>query len=136
MLGGHRHSLRLKRALADACDGSRVIIGAEYGRPGDNHVGAGIDRERGIFAILPAVDLDPGIEAFGNAKTAQIAYFRQHLRQKCLPAKPRIDGHHQHDITEMQHVLNEGDGAGRIEHGARFLSQLPNARQHAVEVHR
>ena len=51
-------------AVSNSGDGGRVIAGTEYGRSGDDRVGAGVDRQRGILAVLAAVDLDPRIEPF------------------------------------------------------------------------
>ena len=46
-----------------SCDGGRVIAGTEYRRSGDDRVGACGDGQCGIFAVLPAVHLDPRIES-------------------------------------------------------------------------
>jgi hypothetical protein len=113
LLGSSGTSLRPKRALANACDGCRVVIGAEYGCSSDNHVGTGIAAS-GISLSCPWVHLDPWIED-GNAETAQIAYFRQHFRQKCLAAKPPIDVITR-TTSQTQHVFNKGDGAGGIQY--------------------
>ena len=74
--------------------------------------------------------------AFAPAKPPQFTDFRQHLRQKFLSAKSGIDGHHQDDVAEVQHLLDKGDGTGRVEHRAGLLTKLANLRQHAIELDR
>ncbi len=122
--------------IPNSRDGGRVVVRAEYGRSGDNRVGAGFDGQCGVFAVLSAVDLDPRVEPFRLAKPAQFPDFGQHLRQEFLSAKSGIDGHHQDDIAKMQHLLDERDGTGRVEHRAGLLAQLPDAREHAMQMDR
>ena len=49
--------------ISNSCDGGRIIAGTEYCRSGDNRVCACGDGQGGIFAILPAVDLDPRVKS-------------------------------------------------------------------------
>jgi hypothetical protein len=49
-------------AVSNAGDASRVVVRPEYCRTGHNRVGAGVDRESGIVAILSAVNGNPGVE--------------------------------------------------------------------------
>src|ERR1700733_2462478 len=114
--------------ISKSYDGGRIIAGTEYCRSSDDRVRACRDGQDGIFAILPAVDLDPRVESLCSAKPPQLTNFRQHLRQKFLSAKSRIDCHHQDDVTEMQHLLHKGDRTGRVEHRAGLLTKVPNLR--------
>ena len=122
--------------ISNSRDGGRVVARTEYCRSGDNRVGAGFDGQCGIVAILSAVDLDPRVEPLRLAEPAQLPDFRQHLRQEFLSAKSGIDGHHQDDVAEVQHLLDERDRAGRVEHRAGLLAQLPDAREHAMQMDR
>src|ERR1700733_13562455 len=122
--------------ISKSYDGGRIIAGTEYCRSSDDRVRACRDGQGGIFAVLPAVDLDPRVESLCSAKPPQFTDFRQHLRQKFLSAKSGIDGHHQDDIAEVQHLLDKGDGTGRVKHRAGLLTKLPNLQQHPIELDR
>ena len=69
-----------------------------------------------------------GSSPFNRTEPPQLTDFRQHLRQEFLSAKSGIDGHHQDDIAEVQHLLDKGYRTGRIEHRAGLLTKLPNLR--------
>ena len=122
--------------MSQSRDRRGIVATSKDGRPRHNRVGAGRDRRSGVLAVLATIDLDPGVKAFRCAHTAHFADLRQHFRQEGLPGKSGIDGHHQNDIAKVQHVLDKGEGACRIEHRARLLAELANARQHAMQVHR
>src|SRR5262249_29483309 len=122
------------RVAADAINGGSIVAGAEYGRPGHNHVRAGSNGERRMLGILAAIDFDPGVKPLSLAQSPQGTDLRRHLRQELLPAKSGIDGHDQDDVAKMQDLLDKSDGACRIEHRTARLSKRANARQHAMQV--
>ena len=51
------------RAVSNSCYGGRVIVGTEYCRSGDDRVCTGGYGQRGIFAVLSAIDLDPRVQS-------------------------------------------------------------------------
>jgi hypothetical protein len=128
--------VRVCSAIPNSRDGGGVVVRTEYCRSGDNSVGTGFDRECGVVAILAAVDFDPRVESLRLAEPAQFLDLRQHLRQEFLSAESGIDGHHQDDVAQVQHLLDEGYGAGWVEYRAGLLAQLPDAREHAVKMDR
>src|SRR6185295_10293261 len=118
--------VRMGSAIPNSRDGDGVVVRTEYCRPGDDSIGAGFDRERGVVGIFSAVDLDPRGEPLRLAKPAQRLDLRQRIRQKLLSAESGIDGHHQDDVAQVQHLLDEGYRAGGVEYRAGLLAQLPD----------
>ena len=96
----------------------------EYCRTGDNCISACRDGQCGVFAVLPTIDFYPRVESLRGAKSAQVTNFRQHFRQKFLPAESGINCHHQNDSAKREYVLDKRRGNGGVEHDAGLFAQL------------
>ena len=133
---GRAHGLAARRggAGADGGNGRRVVLRAEDRRAGDDRGGAGGGRLCRRRRVLAAIDLDHRIEAALRAHRAEAPDLGQHLGQEGLPAKSRIDRHHQDDVAEMQDIFDELRRARRIEHHARLLAERADLAEHPMQV--
>src|SRR5919201_5402678 len=70
------------------------IFGAEDGRPGDQHIGAGLRGERRGVHINAAVHLQLAISMTLLEHLSRPLNLRQRAPDKALPAKAGVHGHH------------------------------------------
>ncbi len=87
-----------------------------------------------VCVIDAAVDLDPGVQAPVLADLAQRPDLGQDFRQEALPPEAGVDRHDEDDVDEVEHVLDEGERAGRVERHTRGLAEFADAAQHAMQV--
>jgi hypothetical protein len=76
------------------------------------------------------------MQAALRAKRPNAPDLGQHLRQKGLAAKPRIDGHHQNHVAEMKDIFDHLRRARRRQYHACFLAERANLGEHPMQVDR
>ena len=110
-------------------DGVLEAVGvAVQGAAGDEHVGPGARPRRRRCRADAAVDLDVDdvVETGGVDHPAHLGDLRLHRRQVALAAEARVDGHHEHEVDEVEHV---GDGARRCRRVERHAGAGARARR-------
>ena len=100
---------RARRSFT-AC--SRPIGVAEQRTAGDEHVGAGRGRRGDGVGADAAVDLDVDVVVAPGSREhrGDLGDLRLHRGDVLLAAEARVDGHHQHQVDQVEHV---GDGDRR-----------------------
>src|SRR5712675_1467404 len=56
------------------------------------------------------------------------ADLRQNRRQKTLPAKARVDRHHEHDAAKVEDFFDLRQRGRRVQHGPRHLAEIADLR--------
>ncbi len=60
---------------------------------------------------------------------------REHRRQESLGSRAGIDAHHQDQVHQVPHVLQDSGGGGRVQGYARHRSETADLLEHPVQVH-
>jgi hypothetical protein len=111
-----------------------VMTGPKDRGARDDRVRACFDRPSRILAILSAIHFDDGIEASSPAELPELTDLGQDLRQESLSAEARVDGHDEDNVAKMDAVFDQFYWRRGIEHRTRFLAELADLREHAVEI--
>jgi hypothetical protein len=120
--------------LSNRRDSGRIVSRPENGRAGDDGGGAGGDYPSGCRHVFSAIDFDDRMQIARGAHLSYPTNLGQHFREEGLAAEPRINGHYQNHIAEMQDVFYGVWWRRGIEHHAGAFSKLAGLGQGAVEV--
>ena len=82
----------------------------------------------------PAIDLDSVVEIQFGPEPGQLPDLVQGEGDEFLPAKARIDAHHQHVMNHGQDFDQKIDPGGRVNHHGGFHAVLGYELQGAVQV--
>ena len=109
---------------------------AIQGAAGDEHVRTGGRCSRDGVGADPAVhfDIDEFAAACGPDHLDHLGDLGLHGGDVLLPAEPRVDRHHQHEIDEVEHVGKVARGSRRVEGNAGRGAERCDVGQRAVEV--
>ncbi len=127
-----RFPARQRRRAADGVDVGFVGAALENGGAGDQHVGAGGDDVGGVGGGDAAVDLDVD-RAAANQRAHRGDLVELRL-DEALAAEAGIDRHDQHEIDQVDDVLQRGDRRAGIERDAGLLAERADRLQRAVHV--
>ncbi len=108
----------------------------EYRGSGDERIGASLDGQSGVFTVLSAINLDPGIESLCRAEPAQFSNLRHHLGRNFCPPKPGLTVITNTTSQRCSTCSTKAIGAGGIQYRAGLLAKLPDSREHTVEMDR
>mmetsp|Transcript_67334 Transcript_67334/g.147544 ORF Transcript_67334/g.147544 Transcript_67334/m.147544 type:complete len:243 (-) Transcript_67334:81-809(-) len=98
--------------------GNGVLVGwcAEDSRASHQRVGTSLNHLVGIGRGDATVDLNPGVDTLGIAHGAQVLDLL-HLRlDELLAAEARVDRHDEHQVHNIQHVLDRLQAGARVQH--------------------
>ena len=121
-------------AVADALNGSGVIRLVEHPRTTHDGVGAGFDHLPGISTFDATVDFDPGVEPFLFAHPAQITDLLHLIFDEALASEARVHAHDQHQITELEAVLEGVKRSAGVQHSSGHLAEILDLGEVAVQV--
>ena len=121
-------------AVTNALDRSCVIGLVEHAGAAHNRVGASFDHLPGIAAFDAAIHFDPGIEATLIAHAAQITDLLNLVLNEALTAEAWVDAHDQHQIAQLEAVLEGVQGGAGVQHRTRHFAEVLDLGQVAVQV--
>src|SRR3569623_3594070 len=104
----------------------------EYRRSGDERVGACGGDLGGVVRRDPAVNLY--IDRASRAHGADGGDLLKYGRDEGLTAEAGIDRHHQNDVSQIEHVLDDVRGRCWIERNAGLLAERADSLQRAMQM--
>ncbi len=108
--------------------------GIENRASGDQQIGARLHhRGDGIVGDAP-IDLNSEVRSISARKFYQAPDLVQGEADEFLPAKTRIDAHHQHVVNHGQNFDQKIDPGSRVNDHCRFHAMLRDQFQGAVQV--
>ena len=90
------------------------------------------DRVGGDAAV--DLDVDDVGQAGGLDHPADLGDLRLHRGDVALAAEPGVDGHHQHEVDEVEHVGHGARRRGRVERHGGGGAELADGAERAVQV--
>jgi 23S rRNA (uracil1939-C5)-methyltransferase len=100
----------------------------------DEHVGSRTDGTGDGRRADAAVHLDVEVEAAGRSPRRELGDLGLHRGEVLLPAESRVDGHHQDEVDEVEHVLDRRDGGVGVDRDRRGRVELTDVAERAVQV--
>ena len=88
---------------------------------------------RGL-GIDPAIDLDDDLQTRLGDPVCDRLDLPQLAGDELLSAEARIDGHHQHEVDVLEHIIERLGRGRRIERNAGLLAERLDVLERAVEV--
>ena len=107
---------------------------AKEGAAGHEYVGAGVDGTAHSGRADAAIDLDIEVEPACGAPRGELGDLRFHGGDVLLATEAGVDRHDEHEVDEIEHMLDRGDRCGRIECHGRSGTELTDVAQRAVQV--
>src|SRR6185503_9664835 len=123
------------RYLAPHGGDRRGVVGsAKNRRARDERVGAGGRDPPDVRDLDAPVDLEPYGQLRAIDQRPDGRNLRQHRLDELLPAEARVDGHQQHEVDLVEHVIEPIERRRRIEHEAALAAVLADQLQCPVDV--
>src|ERR1039457_1115808 len=111
----------------------RIAV-AEHVTAGNENFYSGADRRSDRCQIYAAIDFDAVVQSLGGAHGCQLTDLLQRPGNELLPAKTRIDRHHQDIAHQIEHLAECLYRGRRVEDHADLYPVAANQFQGAVQV--